>query len=113
MESQRKLSGSTEVSSMVDDWKGDKFRQDNLKVPSYGWDGFLRENPRIYEHPWLGLPHWIWGEKISKKENCTLMFGKNEPERLGIRERFWSHRPSISLQGNKNECRFKIKPFLN
>ena len=31
MESQRKLSGSTEVSSMVDDWKGNNFREDNLK----------------------------------------------------------------------------------
>ena len=77
MESQRKLSGSTEVSSMVDDWKGDKFRQDNPKVPSYGWDGFLRENPRIYKHPWLGLPHWIWGgRKFLTRKIVLFLFGE-------------------------------------
>ena len=31
MEGQRKQSGLTEVSLMVDDWKGNNFRQDNLK----------------------------------------------------------------------------------
>ena len=31
MESQCKLSGSTEVSLMVDEWKGNNFRHDNLK----------------------------------------------------------------------------------
>ena len=31
MESQRKRSRSTEVSLMVDDWKGNNFSQDNLK----------------------------------------------------------------------------------
>ena len=30
--STEKMSGSTEVSLMVDNWKGNNFRQDNLKI---------------------------------------------------------------------------------
>lgn len=54
LERQRKQSGSTGVSLMVGDWDGVIPRQDNHESPSYGWDGFLREELRIHERLWLG-----------------------------------------------------------
>ena len=52
----------------------------------------------------LGLPYWEYfgkKKKTLKRKIVLLLFGKNEPERLGIRVRFRSHRPPISLQENK------------
>ena len=78
MESQRKLSGSTEVSSMVDGWKGNNFHQDNLKCSKLRMGRVLEGRTENLQTSLAG-PTTLGLGRIFKKEkketkNCTLMF---------------------------------------
>ena len=71
------MSGSTEVSSMVDDWKGNNFRQDNLKGSKL-WMGWVLEGESENLRTSLAGPTTLdlGGRKFLKRKIVLLCLGK-------------------------------------